>query len=121
MADSDIIQGLMQVLPAFEGNIAWLYLDTRGLVTVGIGHMIPNVAWAQQIPFVIRATGAAASAPDIAAGFQAVTAANKGRTPKYYRQFTSFDLLAGWSVEDASGRLESEFLPPLKGQYPGYD
>lgn len=28
----------------YEGRIPHLYLDTRGLVTVGIGHLIPNKA-----------------------------------------------------------------------------
>ena len=28
----------------FEGRVPHLYLDTRGLVTVGIGHLISNKA-----------------------------------------------------------------------------
>ena len=121
MPDQDPIDGLMQVLPRFEGNIPHMYLDTAGLVTVGIGHMIPNLHWAQQIPFVARATGVPATADEIAADFQAVVAALKGQGMPVYQRITSLDLPAGWAVADAAQRLRDEYLPVLKTQYPEYD
>lgn len=36
----------------FEGDIAWLYLDTVNKVTVGIGHMIPTVEAVDAIPLM---------------------------------------------------------------------
>ncbi len=121
MADQDVIQGLMQVLPGFEGDIPYMYLDIAGLVTVGIGHMIPNLSWAQQIPFVARSTAAPASADDIQSDFQAVAVAAKGQPASAYERITSLNLPDGWAVQDASQRLQNEYLPPLKMQYPGYD
>jgi GH24 family phage-related lysozyme (muramidase) len=121
VADQDVIQALMQVLPGFEGNVPHLYLDTAGLVTVGIGHMIPNLSWAQQIPFVARSTGATASADEIQADYQAVATAVKGLLPSAYRHITSLNLPDGWAVQEASQRLQGEYLPPLKNQYPDYD
>ena len=115
------IQGLMPVLSKFEGNIPHMYLDTTGLVTVGIGHMIPNLHWAQQIPFVGRATGAPATADQIAADFQAVAAAPKGQAMTVYQRITVLNLQDGWAVADAAERLQNEFLPALKIQYPNYD
>jgi len=121
VADQDVIQALMQVLPGFEGNIPHMYLDTKGLVTAGIGHMIPNLDWAQQIPFVGRNTGAPASAGDIQTDYQAVAAAVKGQGPGAYTGITALDLPDGWAVQDASQRLQGEYLPPLKAQYPAYE
>lgn len=34
----------------YEGRVPHLYLDTRGLVTVGIGHLIPNKSAMASIP-----------------------------------------------------------------------
>ena len=34
----------------YEGRVSHLYLDTRGLVTVGIGHPIPNKSAMASIP-----------------------------------------------------------------------
>ena len=38
-----------------EGNIPYMYLDTKGLVTVGIGNLIDPVSLALGLPFVFRA------------------------------------------------------------------
>jgi GH24 family phage-related lysozyme (muramidase) len=35
----------------FEGRVNWMYLDVRGLVTVGIGNLIDPVYLAQTLPF----------------------------------------------------------------------
>lgn len=35
----------------FEGSVRWMYLDTRGLVTVGVGKMLPNTGTACGLPF----------------------------------------------------------------------
>jgi GH24 family phage-related lysozyme (muramidase) len=121
MADQDVIDGLMHVLPGFEGEVQYMYLDGVGKVTVGIGHMIPDVASAQSIPFVSRASGAAASAEEIETDFEAVAAAIKGQLPPAYQGVTSLSLPEGWANQDASQRLLNEFLPPLKTQYPDYD
>ena len=118
--DQEVIDGLMKVLPGFEGEIQFMYLDTVGKVTVGIGHMIPDVPSAQAIPFISRGTGAAAAADEIETDFEAVTAAVKGQLPSAYQGITSLNLPTGWATQDASQRLLNEFLPPLKTQYPGY-
>jgi GH24 family phage-related lysozyme (muramidase) len=98
-----------------------MYLDTAGLVTVGIGHMIPNLNWARQIPFVVRSTGAPTTPADIAADFRVVSAAAKGQAMPAYQRITALNLPEGWAVEDASQRLRGEYLPALKAQYPEYE
>ena len=44
-----------------EGRYAWMYLDTRHNVTVGIGHLLPSPAAAEALPFVDADTGQPAS------------------------------------------------------------
>lgn len=57
----------------FEGDIPWLYLDTVGKVTIGIGHMIPTAAAVSAIP--LARNGAAASEADKRTAYDAVAAA----------------------------------------------
>lgn len=49
-------QSLAQ-LEIFEGRSAWMYLDTVGKVTVGVGQMLPTLASALALPFMIDGLG----------------------------------------------------------------
>jgi GH24 family phage-related lysozyme (muramidase) len=51
----------------FEGRVAWMYLDIKGLVTIGVGNLIDPLSAALGLPFVHRADGSAASRDEIAA------------------------------------------------------
>jgi GH24 family phage-related lysozyme (muramidase) len=42
---------IKQHIEASEGRIPWLYLDTRGNPTCGIGHLVRTLAAAQALPF----------------------------------------------------------------------
>ena len=63
----------------FEGDIPWLYLDTVGKVTIGIGHMIPTAAAVSAIP--LGRNGQAASEADKQTAYAAVAAATD-RSPR---------------------------------------
>jgi len=39
-------------LEVFEGTVPWMYLDTRGFVTVGVGELLANAAKAETLAFV---------------------------------------------------------------------
>lgn len=52
-------------LEKYENRIAHMYLDTRGYVTVGIGHMIPNKQKAKELKFVVEASGVLATPAEI--------------------------------------------------------
>lgn len=55
-----------------EGNTAWMYLDTAGHVTVGIGHMLDTSADAEALPFVEQETSRPAMPDGIRAAYAAV-------------------------------------------------
>jgi GH24 family phage-related lysozyme (muramidase) len=42
-----------------EGNVAHMYLDTKGLVTIGIGNLIDPISLALTLPFQFKATNRA--------------------------------------------------------------
>lgn len=50
----------------FEGYVQWMYLDIKGLVTVGVGNLIDPEVSALSLPFVDH-SGAKASAAQISA------------------------------------------------------
>jgi GH24 family phage-related lysozyme (muramidase) len=49
-----------------------MYLDTVGKVTIGVGNMLPNVAAAQKLAFVVRTTKKKAIKDQIETDFEAV-------------------------------------------------
>lgn len=50
----------------FEGVVPWLYVDVKGLVTVGIGNLVDPIQMAMPLPFV-RPDGSPADRAEIAA------------------------------------------------------
>ena len=70
-------------LESFEGVIPWMYLDTVGKVTVGVGLMLPEVEAAVRLPFSIAGRGATEA--EIAAEFARVDGLPMGRAALYYR------------------------------------
>ena len=70
-------------LESFEGVIPWMYVDTVGHVTVGVGLMLPDVAAALRLPFQME--GRAATEAEIAAEFARVDQMPMGRAALFYR------------------------------------
>jgi GH24 family phage-related lysozyme (muramidase) len=97
-----------------------MYLDTKGLVTVGVGKMLPNVAAAQELDFVRRTDGNAASADEISIDFNTVSAQVKGKIASTYKKYTSLDL-----TDEAIGALlkvvVEGFEEDLSQSFAGYD
>jgi hypothetical protein len=48
----------------FEGEVPFMYLDIKGLVTIGVGNLIDSVAQAQQLPFFFRDDPDRRASPD---------------------------------------------------------
>jgi len=108
------------VIAPSEGNVPYMYLDTVGKVTVGIGNMLPNVAAACALPFVNRTTKNGATSAEITADFQAVTSQPARRSSRFYRPFTKLDL-----PDPEINRLFLDrvrgFLGELRDSYPDFD
>jgi GH24 family phage-related lysozyme (muramidase) len=72
----------------FETAVPWMYLDTRGLVTAGIGQMLPDAASAQALAF-LHPDGTPAHPDAIGADFDRVRALAPGHPCHVYRSPTS--------------------------------
>ncbi|WP_445679303.1 hypothetical protein [Radicibacter daui] len=86
----------------FEGRISYMYLDTAGNVTVGIGHMLPSAAAASRLTFHHTGEDRPASAAESAAGWTAVKACPHGQSIPATR-FNPARPATGWPA-----------LPPLR-------
>lgn len=73
----------------FEGSVAWMYLDTLGNVTVGVGILLDGVSKALALPFVMQGSLAAATPDAIEADFRRVAALNHGMQAIFYKDTTS--------------------------------
>ena len=102
----------------FEGSIPWMYLDTRGKVTVGVGLMLPDAAAAQKLPFFIGTH--AATADEISAEFARVDAMPMGRPALFYRHQNGPELEKA-EIDSLLRTVLLGFEGELRAALPGYD
>ena len=78
----------------FEEVIPYMYQDSEGNVTVGIGHLLPDAAAAKALPFVRGGTNTAATQREIEEAFDAVKGATHltGKAATEFRPLTTLEL-----------------------------
>jgi GH24 family phage-related lysozyme (muramidase) len=111
---------IKQLIAPSEGSKSFMYLDTKGLVTVGIGNMLPSAAAACALAFVDRATQARASSAAIEADYQAVSQQSKAKVANFYRQFTKLDLPDA-EIDRLFAQRVAGFQNELRSKYAAYD
>jgi GH24 family phage-related lysozyme (muramidase) len=115
-------------LKEFEGAIPYMYLDTGGNVTVGVGNLVASADAAQQLGFVRRADPGAtppalagpATGDEIQTDFDNVNKQAPGRMASYYRQFTRLDLPDAVISSLLSSRV-TDFKIKLVAAFPDFD
>ncbi|MFL0809743.1 MAG: hypothetical protein K6L76_04955 [Agarilytica sp.] len=85
---------LRTALEKYEGKIEHMYLDTKGYVTVGVGHLLKDVAAAQKLNLIQQKGGKKATAADIKADYDAVKKQPMGLFAALYKQHTKLKLSA---------------------------
>jgi GH24 family phage-related lysozyme (muramidase) len=103
----------------FETSIPWMYLDTRGLVTVGVGQMLPNLAAAQALTFH-HPNGVPATPDAIHADFARVRALPAAQSCQAYRCATSLTL-PGASITALLTAATTANDAALRARIPNYD
>ena len=115
---SSYLDAVLAKLKEFEGCVPWMYLDTVGKVTVGIGMMLPSGLAADALPFVSGERSATAT--EIGAEFARVSAMTKGRVAKFYAKSGGLRLSQETIDDRLRGTLEG-FEGYLRRYLPTYD
>jgi GH24 family phage-related lysozyme (muramidase) len=90
----------------FEGSVDYMYLDSRGYVTVGVGKMLPTPSSAELVAFVHRATRKPATSTEKVAAYTKVRTSIANRTAAAYLSLTDLDLAPGESDRLLDRELE---------------
>jgi GH24 family phage-related lysozyme (muramidase) len=75
----------------YEGKINHMYLDSKGFVTVGVGHLLKNLSIAQKLNFK-KNNNMPASMEEIKADYEAVKKQPKNRLASFYKAHTKLKL-----------------------------
>jgi hypothetical protein len=107
----------------FEGHVDFMYLDVKGLVTIGRGNLIDPVDVAVSLPFVLKSDPAtAATREQVAAEWASV----KGRTDLKMRGGVAFGAVTKLAITeetltDLVSRKLSSNVATLKNSFPDFD
>jgi GH24 family phage-related lysozyme (muramidase) len=105
-------------LKEFEGCVPWMYRDTVGKVTVGVGLMLPDAKAAQTLPFILG--NREATPAEIAAEYARVDTLPLGHASTFYKTPNSLQL----SPQTIDAKLISVlegFETDLRTEFPHYD
>ncbi len=97
-----------------------MYLDSRGIVTIGIGRALETVQQAQELPFVLRGTSTPATAHLIGLEWYAVKAQKPAMAASYYLQCTVLELPDAAINADFNKSL-NYFTGILRRHFPKFD
>ena len=92
----------------------------HGLVTTGVGNMLPTPAAAAELEWWVGNTRKATPA-EVHAAFAAVKAAAPGKPADSYKRLTVVRLDPPYAERLALERLTSEFLPGIRDLFDGFD
>lgn len=108
-------------LVRWEGATTWMYRDTLGYVTVGIGNLVHDSDEAIRLPF--KVDGRDAMPEEIQRDFIRVIGCNRGMPAASYRLVGALRVeLTNEGVRDlAVSRLKHEFMPGLSRLFIGFD
>ena len=102
----------------FEGCIPWMYRDTAGKITVGVGLMLPDAEAAAALPFRVGAV--AVSQDAIRAEYERVKGLPEGRAAIFYRKSSS-PVLAEAAIDAMLREVLVGFEGKLRVALKGYD
>ena len=112
------LEQLLVKLESFEGSVPWMYRDTVGKVTVGVGVMLPDAAAAVALPF--RSGGRPASTAETTAEFARVDALPMGRAAHFYRRDSGLELGQD-EIDSLLRTVVLRFEEELRAGITGYD
>lgn len=103
-----------------ENDVPYMYLDSTGNVTIGIGHLVASKKAAELLPFYNAKTGKRATKTEIDAAFDAIQAAPEGLYASKYKKFTNL-VMRQSDIEAIALTQLNEFTSDLKQMFPDYE
>jgi GH24 family phage-related lysozyme (muramidase) len=85
-------QLLRENLYEYEGKVEHMYQDTKGYITVGVGHLVKDLSAAQKINFIHQTTGEKATEDEIKIDFESVKKSPAGLFASLYKKNTKLKL-----------------------------
>jgi GH24 family phage-related lysozyme (muramidase) len=105
-------------LEQFEGSVAWMYRDTVGKVTVGVGMLLPDADAACRLPFLLLDEPASES--EIRAEFARVDSLPMGRPSLFYRSTHGPELEKN-AIDSMLRQVVQGFEAELGASLPGWE
>ena len=105
-------------LEIFEGIVPWMYLDTRGFVTVGVGEMLGSAARAQTLAF-LDPSGQPSTEDAVLDEFNRVSSLAPGKIAAFYRSPAS-PVLPQATIDVLLMNHLNSFDEQLAGRFPAY-
>lgn len=120
MLTNDELDQVCDVLIEHEGLVPWLYCDTKGYVTVGVGDKVSPQS-VLTMPFVHLANNNGATADEKANAYVKVQRFfHKGFTASAYTAVSDLRLPADFCRRRLAYRIKSEFVPAIEKHCPQF-
>jgi GH24 family phage-related lysozyme (muramidase) len=115
------VPALCAAIVRWEGCRREMYVDVRGDVRTGVGHLLEDASAALALPWCHRTTGRRASAPEIRIAFARARAQGVGHRAPAFQRALDLVLPAGLAGELLTDRIERTLLPGLRRLCPHFD
>ncbi len=121
MLTADEKRTLKKNLIHYEGNVQHMYLDTAGHVTIGVGHLIRDLAAALKLNLVVGKTGAIATEAQITTDYETVKKNwMRNTSAPYYKKYTQL-IMTGVEINRLTNKHIKDFYGELKKLFPEFD
>lgn len=112
--------GVLDRTKRFEGNIPYMYQDSAGNVTTGVGRLLATAATVLPLPYTHNNDGQPASDAEKQSEWTRINNAEGGHIASFYQQFTTMSLAQSVIDSLATSDLENS-QTQLRGQFASYD
>ncbi|GAA6169280.1 hypothetical protein [Sessilibacter corallicola] len=118
MASTSEKATLRAKLEKYEGKVKHMYLDSKGYVTVGVGHLIPDLKSAQKLNFK-NSKSLAATQDEIKTDFELIKKQPKNRLASFYKKHTKLHL-SEIDINKLTDKHIDNFESELKRIFPDF-
>lgn len=102
----------------YEGKIGHMYLDSKGFVTVGVGHLLKGLASAQKLSFR-KNNNMPASKDEIKADYEEVKKQPKNRLASFYKKHVKLKI-SEMDINTLTNKHIDSFEAELKRIFPDF-